>query len=255
MKIQLAKILICLIVACICLSACMEIASPSPAKTLEPTNGIEIIVYTWDMTMPAGIPELHIWKNGSALWVTYGQDHLTHVYETYLSQGEMVEVQEILSNSEFWEKAQSKAIFTPSSAPCIWASYADQEGVIPPSAFSSKAVITSLEAILEASRNKQEYFPESGYLFISEKRRLYFDDDAYSWPDGKVQFGFDASTEGVHIDGEILSSIWDAVQQHHSMIASNENMYRYELKIPGVSCIISFEPYMCNIYSFSAELR
>ena len=221
---------------------------PIPIETVNPINGIEVIVYSWD---GPNIPSIHIWKNGRAIWVIYA-DNLIHVYETYLSQDEIIKVQDVLSTSGFWEDAQPEATFTPASWLFLWASTSFQRGVVAITTSEIRNVLfTPLQNILESSPQKREYFPDYGYLFISYdgEDSIYGSKHTYYWPDDKVSFKFETTSKGIYVDGEILSMVWEAFQENAIWIASQNNIYQFELKIPGVSCVISYEPYMCNIYT------
>lgn len=229
--------------------------SPLPIKTIDPAEGIDVIVYTWDEPMRAKIPPIHIWKNGRALWVIYGQDKLTHVYETYLSPDEIVKVKSIFLTSGFWSESQPEASFTQASWLFLWASTSSQTGVV---ALTTSEIrdkfFTPLQNILESSPNKMEFFPAYGYLFVSDygKHNAFTSGDTFFWLDDKVRYEFTPS-QGIYIDGEMLSGIWKATQRNTYLIASQNNTYRFELKIPGVSCVISIEPYMCNMYSVEEQ--
>src|SRR5262245_954748 len=80
---------------------------PSPTHIITPTviplqlhdsnssDAMEIIVSVWDSvstSSPLSIPEIHIWKDGYAVWVDRGTDRLYHVDETFLSTDEIMRV-------------------------------------------------------------------------------------------------------------------------------------------------------------------
>jgi hypothetical protein len=247
MKKLLAKKVFLFIFAVGVLSACTGAVTPMQAEALDPANGIEIIVYTWDWPMMANIPPIHIWKDGHALWVTHGQDNLTHVYETFLSQDEVLNAQNVLSTSGFWEEAQPEATFTQASYLFLWASNSNQEGVASVTTPETQAAVAYLREILESSPNKREYFPSNGYLFISDDG--IFSERTYYWPTDDVYFEFNEASQGIYVDGEVVATVWKAIQHDAFWIASQNNAYGYELKIPGISCVISIEPYMCNMYA------
>jgi hypothetical protein len=193
---------------------------PLPIETVNPAIRLEVIAYTWDWPMMANIPAIHIWKDGYALWVTYGQDNLYHVFETTLSHEEMLRVQEVLLKSRFWEMALPEAKFTNASWLFVWANDGDREGVVPTPLFDNIEVTDLLKGILASSVNKKEYFPLSGYLFVTDKIDNYNGDWAYLWPDDEVQFDFEVSTQGVYVEGKIISTVWNAVQQGAFQVAS-----------------------------------
>ena len=228
----------------------------TPASTEKTTVGLEIIVFTWDWPMMANIPPVHVWKDNHAMWVDWKeveslQYHWT-VYETYLSPDEALKVEDVLKNSGFWEDEQQKAIISDASNFVLWASLSGKEKSVTVSKGKYETTISSLRGILEASPSKTEYFPKQGYLFTTQAES-YLAESGFPWPSKENGFDFSKHEQGTFVDGETLSTIWMAVQQGYFGITYQGNAYDYSLRIPGVSCVISDDPYMCNMYA--AETR
>lgn len=228
---------------------------PSPAKPHIPTSGIlqtdtsqaiegvEVLIFTWNWPMMANIPPIHILKNGYAVWVTYGSDERYHVYETFLSPEEISKVQDTLTNSGYWEDPQQEATFSKHLV--IWTSSSGHEKSVTAGNTKYKAVVSALQEILDISSNKTEYFPKYAYLFASHGAG--FSERSYQWPDDEIDFQFGQALHGVYVEGKILLTIWEAVQRGDLWIASRGGFYKYALKIPGLSCIINYDKYMCNM--------
>ena len=206
--------------------------------------------------MMAGIPPIHIWKDNHAIWVDWKEVELLHyqwtVYETFLSPDEAFKVESVLKNSGFWEDVQQKAIISDASNFVLWASLPGKEKSIIVSKGKYKTTISSLREILEASPSKTEYFPKQGYLFTTQAES-YLTESGFPWPNKEHVFDFSKHEQGTLIDGEILSTTWMAVQQGYYWITYQNVAYQYSLKIPGVSCVISDDPYMCNMYAIEKK--
>lgn len=229
-----------------------------PVETGQSTDtyDIEVIVFSWDWPMNANIPPIHIWENGRAIWVEWETVSLHryryHIFETFLSQKEMLKVQEKISASGFWEDEQPDAIISDASTLVLWARSSGITKSVSISNPKYETALSSLLEILNESSLKSEYYPTQGYLY-TKQLEPYFTKSSFPWPN-ELEFDFSQYNQVVFIEKEILSTIWIAVKQNYNWISYQGNAYDYSLKIPGVSCVINEVPYMCNMFDIE-EMR
>lgn len=195
----------------------------------------------------ADIPEIHIWKDGRALWPIYNQDSQRYeFYETMLAQDEVTEVKSILANAGYWLDTSQGHKDVGSSYRTIWTDFLGQEKSVVVRNHKFVDMISALHKLLESSTHVKEYIPESGYLFANPA--TYFS-TGYPWPDESIRFS--QLTDGIYVDGQQLATAWDAVQSGDSIIVSNRAGYWYRLKIPEISCVFSYDGVkdVCTMYS------
>jgi hypothetical protein len=241
------------------ISACnLQTSTTVPAATgqLTDTDDIEVIVFSWDWPMKANIPPIHIWENGRAVWVEWETVSLHryryHIYETFLSKDEMLKVKETIRVSGFWEDERPEALISDVSTLVLWARSSGITKSVYISELKYETALSSLREILNESPLKSEYYPTQGYLFTKQDEP-FLTKSSFPWPN-ELEFDFSKHNQSLFIDEEILSTIWIAVQQNYNWISYQGNAYDYSLKIPGVSCVINDDPYICTMYDIE-EVR
>lgn len=235
-----------------------------PLMTHVPSSetAIEVIVFSWDGGTLAGMPDLHIWKDNRAMWGTVSRDKESpqygcHVYETILSDDEISKVQETIKESGLWEFEEPGFPVPDYSWDTISANQSGREKKVVVNGPKFGETVDALMEILNSSQTKTEYFPKQGYLFAGID--IYGDDDsAFPWPDELLAFNFRKyfdlhnSEEGVLIDGEILSTVWESLQKGYHGINYRNNTYYYSLQIPGLTCLYNYDEvkhlWECNMY-------
>jgi hypothetical protein len=144
--------------------------------------------------MRAGIPPIHIWEDGYVIWIGHASNNMSHVYETFFSDAEMIKVRETIEVSHFWEYKEPGFPVPDYSWLTIWVNQLGQEKRVVVRDSKFEVTVSSLFEIFEASPLKAEYFPKQGYLFAS-KAESYLTESGFSWPDEKVGFDFSKSEQ------------------------------------------------------------
>lgn len=223
---------------------------PTPTANISNTTDsrIEIVVFTPDESMSAKLPPIHIEQDGHAVWVISNhKDSLNttyHVYETFLSYQELAQIQNRLIAYGFWEDTGNGAIHPGASFLTVWVNVAGQEKSV---VVHNSTLIDALREILELSPLKKAYVPEEACLF-AQKAAPYM--TGFDWPDEQIDFDFSQASQGVFIRGETLLTIWDAILAGQSWIVSQRKPYFYSLKIPQLSCNVTYDGIknICRLY-------
>lgn len=214
-------------------------------------NAPEIIVFTWDWPMKAGIPRIHIWKDGYSVWVNSLEGQY-QVYETFLTTNEMLKIEEAVFNSNFWNYEDTGFSNPGHSGLNIWITQSTLEKNVALIDPNLGALVSSLDTLLNESLMKTEYIPQQAYISATRKDS-YLKDEGFPWPDNKINFDFKNAETWSLIDGDTLSTAWNADRQGFDMITSQEIPYWYSFRIPGLTCLYNFDTYKyiweCNIYT------
>lgn len=207
-------------------------------------DAFEIIVGIWDgVSSPSSfyIPTIHIWKDGYAMWVDRGIDQVYHIYETFLSTDEIMQAESTISRADFWAYEGPTVQIPDATVLTIWVNQSEREKSLALRyAPQFETMVSSLRDTLEASSTKTEYFPKQGYIYTS-KAASYLEDNGFAWPDDQLNFDFSKSEQGSLIDGPTLSALWQITQQNYFWITSRGIPYKYELRIPGLTCLYTWD--------------
>jgi hypothetical protein len=230
-------------------------AIPVERHNLLSEDTIEVLVFTWDWPMSADIPKLHIFNDGYAVWVEYGEDDLWHVYESTLTAEDLDKVKRVVNDSGFWEYIEYGIPIPDYSFYHFRVSQFGQEKTVVVRESNFDAPIATLVDILNGSEKKSEYFPKQGYLYTT-KHNYFMNEYGFDWPGGEMGFDFAAAENGILIDGKILETIWKAVQERKAWINVDNISYYYELEIPGLSCVTTFnyekKLWECAIFEYES---
>jgi hypothetical protein len=240
-------------------SACYQKPHVSPSQAPKPSNQgttqsttekLEILVYVWDWGMLAHIPPIHIWEDHRAIWVEREElnpnQYQWKVFETYLSDHEIQQVHNLLTILGFWEVKQKEITFSSPSKQIVRVISPELDKSVEVSNAEYETTISTIQEILDNSTPKNEYYPESAYLFAKHGSAL--SDRTFTWPDKEINFDFSQAIQGVPVEGKTLSTVWEAIQQGHIMINSQGGYYYYALKIPEISCIINYDKHACDVF-------
>ncbi|MEM7348747.1 MAG: hypothetical protein AAF485_31335 [Chloroflexota bacterium] len=192
------------------------------------------------------IVEASVWGDGRIIWVEEGDNGSRQIFEGRLTPDQIQGFLERAAAAGFftWEDRYADPLIADAPEQCLMIQLADQTKEVceeltgaPPAFHDLYAEMTNFD--LGAS--EMVYIPEQGYLTATE---LTLPDDFTppidaEWPADTLSFSLDQAVEGVWVEGDILETAWDIVNNKWQgmILLEGDRYYEISVQLPELSLL------------------